>query len=70
MDLSVLAEARLTTAEREELRQLRKENAELKRANQILKAASFLAQEMCATKRDVDREAVKDRIRQAVAAAW
>ncbi|WP_308409013.1 IS3 family transposase [Streptomyces sp. AC558_RSS880] len=31
---------RLTTAEREELRQLRRENAELKRANEILKAAS------------------------------
>lgn len=31
---------RLTTAEREELKQLRRENAELKRANEILKAAS------------------------------
>ncbi|MEU8868815.1 IS3 family transposase [Streptomyces umbrinus] len=31
---------RLTSAERDELRQLRKENAELKRANEILKAAS------------------------------
>ncbi|MFC9640985.1 IS3 family transposase [Streptomyces mirabilis] len=30
----------LTTAERDELKQLRKENAELKRANEILKAAS------------------------------
>jgi transposase-like protein len=29
-----------TTAEREELRRLRKENAELRRANEILKAAS------------------------------
>ncbi|MGW7610495.1 transposase [Streptomyces sp. NPDC054766] len=29
----------LTTAERDELKQLRKENAELKRANEILKAA-------------------------------
>ena len=38
---------RLTTAERDELRQLRKENAELKRANEILKAASvFFAQEI------------------------
>ena len=37
---------RLTTAEHDELRQLRKENAELKRANEILKAASvFLARE-------------------------
>ncbi|MFJ4695940.1 transposase [Streptomyces sp. NPDC088766] len=31
---------RLTTAEREELKQLRKEVAELRRANEILKAAS------------------------------
>ncbi|MEU9979298.1 IS3 family transposase [Streptomyces sp. NPDC051014] len=31
---------RLTTAEHDELKQLRKENAELKRANEILKAAS------------------------------
>jgi transposase len=38
---------RLTTAERDELKQLRQENAELKRANEILKAASvFFAQEI------------------------
>lgn len=38
---------RLASAERDELRQLRKENAELKRANEILKAASvFFAQEI------------------------
>ena len=38
---------RLTTAERDELKQLRKENAELKRANEILKAASVsFAQEI------------------------
>jgi transposase len=38
---------RLTTDELEELRQLRKENAELRRANEILKAASvFFAQEI------------------------
>jgi transposase len=38
---------RLTTAEREELRQLRCENAELRRANEILKAASaFFAAEL------------------------
>jgi transposase len=48
----------------------KKENAELKRANEILKAAaSFFAAELCATRRDVDREAVKGRIRWAVAAA-
>lgn len=38
---------RLTSAERDELKQLRKDNAELKRANEILKAASvFFAQEI------------------------
>ena len=38
---------RPTTADTEELRRLRKENAELRRANEILKAASaFFAQEM------------------------
>jgi transposase len=38
---------RLTTAEHEELKQLRKEVAELRRANEILKAASVLfAQEL------------------------
>lgn len=43
---------RPTTAELEELRRLRKENAELRRANEILKAASaFFAQEMDPTRR-------------------
>ncbi|GAB2331811.1 transposase [Streptomyces variabilis] len=38
---------RLTAAGQEELRQLRRENAELRRANEILKAASaFLAAEL------------------------
>ena len=38
---------RLTTAERDELKQLRKDNEELRRANEILKAASvFFAQEI------------------------
>lgn len=38
---------RLTSVEREELKQLRKENAELRRANEILKAASaFFAAEL------------------------
>ena len=41
-----------TTVELEELRRLRKENAELKRANEILKAASaFFAQELDPTRR-------------------
>jgi transposase len=43
---------RPTTAEAEELRRLRRENAELRRANEILKAASaFFAQEMDSTRR-------------------
>ena len=43
---------RPTTAEAEELRRLRKENAELKRANEILKAASaFFASELDPTRR-------------------
>jgi transposase len=38
---------RPTTSESEELRRLRRENAELKRANEILKAASaFFASEL------------------------
>jgi len=38
---------RLTTAEQDELKELRKEVAELRRANEILKAASvFFAQEI------------------------
>ena len=42
----------LTSEEREELRRLRKENAELKRANAILKDASvYFAQELDPTRR-------------------
>ena len=41
---------RLSTLERDELRRLRAENFELRRANEILKAASALfAKELCAT---------------------
>ena len=41
-----------TSGEVEELRRLRKENAELKRANEILKAASaFFASELDPTRR-------------------
>src|SRR5436190_17848066 len=41
----------LTTQEREEIRRLRKENAELRRANEILRSASlFFAREL-----DLDR---------------
>lgn len=43
---------RPSTAETEELRRLRKENVELRRANEILKAASaFFAQEMDPTRK-------------------
>jgi transposase len=42
----------LTTGEREELRRLRKENAELRRANAILKDASvYFATELDPTRR-------------------
>jgi transposase len=43
---------RLSTVEREELARLRRENAELKRANEILKAASaYFASELDPTRR-------------------
>jgi transposase len=43
---------RPTTAEQEELRRLRKENLELRRANEILRAASaYFAQELDPTRR-------------------
>ena len=42
---------RLTTAERERLKELERENRELRRANEILKAASaFFAQELDPTR--------------------
>ncbi len=42
----------LTSAEREELKRLRRENAELRRANAILKDASvYFAQELDPTRR-------------------
>ena len=42
---------RLATAERERLKELEKENRELRRANEILKAASaFFAQELDPTR--------------------
>ena len=43
---------RLSSEQLEELRRLRRENAELKRTNEILKAAAaFFARELCATRR-------------------
>jgi transposase len=59
-----------TTEEIAEIKSLRKENAELRRANEILKAASaFFAAELCATRRCVCREVVRDHPRWVVAAA-
>ena len=59
-----------TSEESAELRRLRRENAELRRANEILKAASaFFTAELCATRRGVDREVVRDHLRWVVAAA-
>lgn len=54
----------------EEVRSLRREVAELKRANGILKATSaFFAAEMCATRRQIYREVVRDHLRRVVVAA-
>ncbi len=60
----------LTTEEKNELAQLRREVRDLRRANEVLRTASaFFAAQLCATRRDVDREVVKGHFRQAVAAA-
>ncbi|MFG2585883.1 transposase [Streptomyces malaysiensis] len=60
----------LTTEEKEELAQLRREVRELRRANDVLRTASaFFAAQLCATRRDVDREVVEDHFRRAVVAA-
>ena len=59
-----------TTEEKAEIRALKQEVAELRRANEILKAASaFFAAELCATRRRGDRVEVGDLRRRAVAAA-
>jgi transposase len=60
----------ITGEERAEIKALKREVAELRRANEILKAASsFFAAELCATRRRVDRGGVRDLSRWAVAAA-
>jgi transposase len=59
-----------TSTEAVRIAELDREVRELRRANAILKSASaFFAAELCATRRDVDREVVKDHFRWAVAAA-
>ncbi len=59
-----------TTADAKRIKDLEREVKELKRANEILLAASsFFARELCATRRSVDRGAVRDHLRWAVAAA-
>jgi transposase len=60
-----------TTDGAAEIKALKREVAELRRANEILKAAAgFFAAELCATRRRGDREVVKDHFHRAVAAAW
>lgn len=59
-----------TTSDAAAIKTLQAENRELKRANEILLAASsFFARELCATRRRVDRGRVRDRSCRAVAAA-
>lgn len=60
----------VSSGESQRIRDLEQENRELKRANEILKrAASFFGAELCATRRWVYREAVRDRLLWVVAAA-
>jgi transposase len=60
----------VSSAESARIKELEQENRELKRANEILKrAASFFGAELCATRRWVYREAVRDRLLWVVAAA-
>jgi len=59
-----------STTEAEKIKQLERDNRELRRANAILRSASaFFAAELCATRRRVIREVVRDHFRWAVAAA-
>jgi transposase len=58
-----------TTTDAERLASLEREVKELRRANAILRSASaFFAAELCATRRRVHREVVRDHFRRAVAA--
>ncbi|OBC11811.1 transposase [Gordonia sp. 852002-50816_SCH5313054-c] len=59
-----------TSEDADRIAALERENRELRRANTILKQASaFFAAEMCATRRWVYREVVRDRLFRVVAAA-
>ncbi len=59
-----------TSSEHAEIRRLEREVADLRRANEILKSASAIfAAELCATRRRVYREVVRDRLCWVVAAA-
>ena len=54
----------VSTVEAHRIEDLEQENRELKRANEILnRAASFFGAELCATRRRVYREVVRDRLR-------
>lgn len=68
-DIDTGKRAGITTADASRIRDLKRENRELKRANEILLAASsFFARELCATRRQCDRGVVRDRPHRAVAA--
>src|SRR5712691_8202082 len=60
-----------TTEDSRRIAELEREVRELRRANEILKAASaYFARELCAARRRVDRVEVGDLHHRAVAAAW
>jgi transposase len=60
-----------TTEDKQRIAELEREVRELRRANEILKAASaYFARELCATRRRADRAGVGDLRHRAVAAAW
>jgi len=60
-----------TTGDKQRISELEREVRELRRANEILKAASaYFARELCATRRRADRVEVGDLHHRAVAAAW
>jgi transposase len=59
----------ITSEEHAEIKRLRREVAELRRANEILKSASaFFAAELCATRRHEYRGRVRDPVLPVVAA--